>query len=119
MFPISFLLLNILQNVLTNLSYTSLLYSSDSNVLDSSPLNLVFSIVVQSIRIFNGLLILIALGHRWTLLPLTVRRIRDVGMKWQWIFFVSIPLLGDIFVLIFLTRPSVEEINGKKYFPKY
>ena len=68
---------------------------------------------------FSYMLLPISLGHTWTFLPLTVRRIRDVGMKWQWIFFVSIPLVGFIFVLIFLTRNSVEEINGKKYSPKY
>ena len=62
---------------------------------------------------------IILLGTVWVALPLTVRRIRDVGMKWQWIFFVSIPYIGFFFVLIFLTRTSVEEINGKKYFPKY
>ncbi len=61
----------------------------------------------------------ILLGSVWVALPLTVRRIRDVGMRWQWIFFVLIPFIGFFFVLIFLTRNSVEEINGKKYFPKY
>ena len=63
--------------------------------------------------------LIILLGTVWVALPLTVRRIRDVGMQWQWIFFVSIPYIGFFFVLIFLTRNSVEEINGKKYFPKY
>ena len=63
--------------------------------------------------------LIILLGSVWVALPLTVRRIRDVGMRWQWIFFVSIPYIGFIFVLIFLTRNSVEEINGKKYFPKF
>jgi len=63
--------------------------------------------------------LIILLGSIWVALPLTVRRIRDVGMRWQWIFFVSIPYIGFMFVLIFLTRNSVEEINGKKYFPKF
>ena len=105
-FPIIFIFLNVVQNLLVNLSLYSDWYE-------------VFSIAAQLISILSFLLLPISLGHTWTLLPLTVRRIRDVGMKWQWIFFVSIPLLGFIFVLIFLTRNSVEEINGKKYFPKY
>ena len=105
LFPIIFVFLNVVQTLLVDLSLNS---GAE-----------IFAIAGQLISILSFLLILIALGHTWTLLPLTVRRIRDVGMKWQWIFFVSIPLLGDIFVLIFLTRPSVEEINGKKYFPKY
>tara|TARA_B100000482_G_scaffold169640_1_gene135629 strand:+ start:219 stop:638 length:420 start_codon:yes stop_codon:yes gene_type:complete len=106
LFPIIFVFLNVVQNLLINLSLYSGWYE-------------IFALAGQSISILSFLLIPIALGHTWTLLPLTVRRIRDVGMKWQWIFFVSIPLLGFIFVLIFLTRNSVEEINGKKYFPKY
>ena len=114
LFPIIFISLNILQNLLIYLSY-----SYESNALNSSAGTEVFYIAAQSISILSFLLLPISLGHTWTLLPLTVRRIRDVGMKWQWIFFVSIPLLGFIFVLIFLTRNSVEEINGKKYFPKY
>ena len=107
--PIIFVLFNIIQNILDSLIYYFL-----DNVWSTF-----FSIASNTIKIFSFLLVLIALGHRWTLLPLTVRRIRDVGMKWQWIFFASIPFIGDIFVLIFLTRNSVEEINGKKYFPKY
>ena len=115
LFPISFTFLNILQNLLTNLIYVSY----ESNALNSNVWIEIFSIAGQLISILSFILLPISLGHTWTLLPLTVRRIRDVGMKWQWIFFVSIPLLGFIFVLIFLTRNSVEEINGKKYSPKY
>ena len=118
-FPIIFISLNILQNLLTTLSYGSLSYAYESNALNSSVWIEVFSIAAQSISFLSFLLLPISLGHTWTLLPLTVRRIRDVGMKWQWIFFVSIPMLGFIFVLIFLTRNSVEEINGKNYFQKY
>ena len=72
------------------------------------------------IAILGFITTLILLGSIWVGLPLTVRRIRDVGMKWQWIFFACLPYIGTfLFALIFLTRPSVEEINGKKYFPKY
>ncbi len=108
LFPIIFVFLNVIQNLLVVLSFNSGLFGAE-----------IFAIAAQLISILSFLLIPIALGHTWTLLPLTVRRIRDVGMKWQWIFFVSIPLLGFIFVLIFLTRNSVEEINGKTYYPKY
>ena len=114
LFPIIFISLNILQDFLTGLSYVPLIYY-DSNALNSS----VWIYAKQIISILSFLLLPISLGHTWTLLPLTVRRIRDVGMKWQWIFFVSIPLLGFIFVLIFLTRTSVVDIDDKQYFRKY
>ena len=63
--------------------------------------------------------LLFIFGTAWVNLPLTVRRIRDVGMRWYWIFFVLIPYIGELYILIFLTRTSVTEIEGKKYFPKY
>ena len=108
LFPIIFVFLNVVRTFLVSLSF----------YLDSFGAE-IFAIAGQLISILSFLLIPIALGHTWTLLPLTVRRIRDVGMKWQWIFFVSIPFIGFLFVLIFLTRTSIKEINGKKYFPKY
>lgn len=58
-------------------------------------------------------------GSLWIALPLTVRRIRDVGMSWKWIFFVSVPYLGGLFVLIFLTRSSIVVINENEYYLKY
>ena len=70
----------------------------------------------ETIEIFFSLVIL---GSLWTSLSLTVRRIRDVGMTWQWIFLAKLPVLGEIFALIFLTRTSIQEIDGKKYYLKY
>ncbi|MBO8204146.1 DUF805 domain-containing protein [Prochlorococcus marinus] len=62
---------------------------------------------------------LLFFGSTWIALPLTVRRIRDVGMSWKWIFFVSIPYIGAIFLLIFLTRSSMVFIDGNEYYLKY
>ena len=58
-------------------------------------------------------------GSIWVALPLTVRRIRDVGMSWKWIFFVSLPYVGGVFVLIFLTRSSMVVIDGNEYYLRY
>ena len=94
LFPFIFLLLNIIQSLLISLF----------------PLNFYISVIaVNLISILSLILLLIFLGQIWTLLPLTVRRIRDVGMKWQWIFLVPIPIIGFIFILIFLTRKSLIE----------
>ena len=99
------LLGNLIQSLIFQFSI-----SNDNDFLGILSKIITFVLVIPAI---------ILLGTVWVALPLTVRRIRDVGMKWQWIFFVSIPYIGFFFVLIFLTRTSVEEINGKKYFPKY
>ena len=88
----------------------ALLAASDFNfpVAVSIPFYLIF--------IFSLLLIF---GSLWVTLPLTVRRIRDVGMSWKWIFFVSVPYLGGVFVLIFLTRSSMVVLDGNEYYLKY
>ena len=61
---------------------------------------------------------LFVLGSVWIGLPLTIRRIRDVGMSWKWIFLVSTPYIGGIFILIFLTRPSIIILDGEQYYLK-
>ena len=76
-------------------------------------------ILSNFITILNFIPAIILLGSIWVALPLTIRRIRDVGMKWQWIFLVSIPYIGTIFILIFLTRTSVIDMDNKQYFIKH
>ena len=100
-----FLLLNVIKNVLITYSF-----SSDNDF---------FQILSTFINILSFIPAIIILGSIWVALPLTVRRIRDVGMKWQWIFLVSIPYIGIIFILIFLTRTSVIDMDDKQYFLKY
>ena len=63
--------------------------------------------------------LLFTFGSLWIALPLTVRRIRDVGMSWKWIFFASLPYIGSVFVLIFLTRSSMVVIDGNEYYFRY
>ena len=118
------LILNVLQNLLQNLAYTEL--SQNSYILNVSQnydisymLTEIFLIISQTISILSLIPLMILMGSLWVNLPLTVRRIRDVGMSWQWIFFVCIPIFGYLFVLIFLTRTSIETINGTYYFRKY
>ena len=106
-FFIAFILLlfNLIQSVLRTYSF-----SSDNDFLQ---------ILSNFIIILNFIPAIILLGSIWVSLPLTIRRIRDVGMKWQWIFLVLIPYIGPIFVLIFLTRTSVIDMDDKQYFIKY
>ena len=63
--------------------------------------------------------LLFTFGSLWISIPLTVRRIRDVGMSWKWIFFASLPYIGGVFVLIFLTRSSMVVIDGNEYYFRY
>ena len=80
------------------------------------------SLPVSVTRLFlpiYSIVFLSLFGSIWVTLPLTVRRIRDVGMSWKWIFFVSLPYVGSVFVLIFLTRSSMVVIDGNEYYLRY
>jgi uncharacterized membrane protein YhaH (DUF805 family) len=40
-------------------------------------------------------------------LPLTVRRLRDAGKPWGWIFIGLVPIIGAIWLIYLLVQPSV------------
>ncbi|WP_269609240.1 DUF805 domain-containing protein [Prochlorococcus marinus] len=40
-------------------------------------------------------------------ISMSIRRLRDIGKSWQWIFINFIPMAGGILFLIILCRPSV------------
>lgn len=42
-------------------------------------------------------------------IALCVRRIRDTGKKWTWIFISFVPLVGSIILIVLLCKPSVPE----------
>lgn len=42
-------------------------------------------------------------------LAVTVRRLRDAGKDWPWIFIFLIPLIGTIWLLILLAKPSLPD----------
>ena len=83
---------------------------------NSSGISFSISILLDMIFLVG---LLLFLGSIWIALPLTVRRIRDVGMSWKWIFLVSVPYIGGAFILIFLTRSSMLSIDGKEYYLRY
>lgn len=39
--------------------------------------------------------------------PLVVRRLRDVGKPWPWIFIGLIPILGAIWLIVLFCQPSL------------
>ena len=52
-----------------------------------------------------------------TLIPylsINIRRLRDSGRKWAWIFINLIPVLGNIIYLVFLFQPSLNDLNKKR-----
>jgi uncharacterized membrane protein YhaH (DUF805 family) len=48
-----------------------------------------------------------ALATIFPSLPLVVRRLRDIGKSWVWIFIGLIPLIGAIWLIVLYCQPSL------------
>ena len=40
-------------------------------------------------------------------LSMSIRRVRDMGKAWQWIFINLIPIIGGIWFILLLCQPSI------------
>lgn len=40
-------------------------------------------------------------------LSITVRRLRDAGKPWPWLFISLVPLIGGIWLIVLLVQPSL------------
>lgn len=40
-------------------------------------------------------------------IPLTVRRLRDAGKHWGWMFISLVPVIGSIWLIVLLVQPSL------------
>jgi len=106
----------ILNSIITVISY--LLFLSAIALTNDVNSSFAFAISIPT-YIISSIGLLLFFGSIWVALPLTVRRIRDVGMSWKWIFLVSVPYIGSAFVVIFLTRSSIISIDGNEYYLRY
>jgi len=69
--------------------------------------NLIVSVVL--ILISSKLQAIYSLASIVPGLPLAVRRLRDAGKPWQWLFISLVPIIGGIWLLVLFCQPS---ING-------
>jgi len=52
---------------------------------------------------------LVSLGMMIPMLAIQVRRLRDAGKHWAWIFISLVPLAGFIILIVFLCKESVPD----------
>ncbi len=68
-------------------------------------------VVLLLLGLANDLLMklygLYAVAQIFPILSLTVRRLRDAGKAWPWIFIGFVPLIGGIWLIVLLAQPSV------------
>lgn len=74
--------------------------------------NFIAAIVLYIISLIIRLDFLSYLYSLAVILPgigLTVRRLRDGGKRWTWIFIALIPLIGEIWLIVLLCRSSIAD----------
>ena len=57
--------------------------------------------------LFNLIYLLYGLGQFIPSLSINIRRVRDMGKGWQWIFINLIPIVGAIWYIVLLCQPSL------------
>ena len=56
---------------------------------------------------FLGLTIIYGIAQTFPFLSITIRRLRDAGKDWVWIFINFIPFIGGFWFLYLLIQPSI------------
>ncbi len=68
---------------------------------------IIFSILSSAAEAFLSLYYLYTFATLIPGLSLVIRRVRDAGKGWQWIFINLIPIVGAIWFLVILCQPSI------------
>ena len=76
-------------------------------VLASFLVGLVLAILGSAAESLMALYVLYYFAGIIPNLSMSIRRVRDMGKSWQWIFINLIPIAGPIWFLVILCRPSV------------
>ncbi|WP_115126643.1 DUF805 domain-containing protein [Synechococcus sp. GEYO] len=66
-----------------------------------------------SVDIVSSLFIIYALASVFPNLSIGVRRLRDIGKKWTWIFISFVPFIGGIWFIILMCQPSGKYETGQ------
>ena len=83
-------------------------YKGRSNRADFSWYMLALLIVLAVLGVLSvRLQTIFALASIVPSLPLQVRRLRDSGKAWPWIFISLVPLVGSIWLIVLFCQPSI------------
>ena len=61
---------------------------------------------IEGLQFVFSLLLIYVLASAFPNLSIVVRRLRDIGKQWQWIFISLIPFIGGIWFIILMCQPS-------------
>ncbi|MEI7665062.1 MAG: DUF805 domain-containing protein [Synechococcaceae cyanobacterium ELA263] len=89
-------------------------YSGRSNrgdywwfVLANAIISVVLLILSNVANLFGWIYSIWAIASIVPSISLLVRRLRDVGKDWPWIFISLIPVIGGIWLIVLLAQPSL------------
>lgn len=68
---------------------------------------LILAVLGGFVELFAKLLSVYAIAQIFPHLSLTIRRLRDAGKPWPWIFISFVPLIGGIWLIVLLVQPSI------------
>ncbi len=71
--------------------------------IDNEVFSTIFQMLAQTFQIF---LFFFLLGSLVSSISLYVRRLRDMGKKWWWVFWSFVPLLNIVFFIWLCVSPS-------------
>jgi uncharacterized membrane protein YhaH (DUF805 family) len=67
----------------------------------------VLNVLGSKIGFFWGLANIYVVAQILPSLPICIRRLRDAGKAWPWIFIGLIPIIGTIWLIVLLAQPSL------------
>ena len=65
------------------------------------------AILSEVADVFSALLVFYVIAGAIPNLSIQIRRTRDMGKSWQWIFINLIPIIGPIWYIVLLCQPSL------------
>ena len=71
--------------------------------------SLILAVLITIIPQLTFLNTLYALAILVPSLAICVRRLRDCGQHWGWLFIIFVPLVGAIILIVKLCKPSIPE----------
>ena len=76
-------------------------------VLDNFIVLVAISLLAVKVEAFWALYTLYAFASIIPSLAIVIRRLRDAGKAWPWIFIGFVPLIGAIWLLVLYCQPSI------------
>ena len=61
---------------------------------------------IEGLQFLSSLVFIYTLASVFPNLSIVVRRLRDIGKQWQWIFISFVPFIGGIWFIILMCQPS-------------